>query len=160
MRAWIFLRESWGGRDFFGLGLAAAVLLIAGWLVSLPLSPFTQKTTAERFHLRTGSFAGWALQQPVPPMYNLENRYWFARRPLSAEELTDSPPADVESMVVNHYPVRVATFADTRLRLFGTAPEGWLYVRSVYQQMELTSGFHVSRAGDGELRLRRLEDLP
>lgn len=160
MRLRVFLAESLARRDWLGLAIMAAAVLMAGWLVALPFSRQVQQNTVDRFHLRTRPFAWWAAQQAIPPMYNLENRYWFARRPLAREELTAEPPADVETMMVNHFPVRVATFADNRLRLFHQDPEGWLYVQSVYQQTRQVTAYRIERDGQNGIRLVLQQEQP
>ena len=71
----------WGDRlqgppPDYGLGVVVAlVIAVTVWLAATPLVPAVARATLARFHLRTGSFWGWAIQQPVPAMYNFANRY-------------------------------------------------------------------------------------
>lgn len=61
-------KTDWGFRVFVGV-----IAVIAAWLIAMPWVPAIAKTTMNRFHLRTSSFAAWAIQQPIPPMYNFRN---------------------------------------------------------------------------------------
>ncbi len=153
-----YLRECRRTGDWFGLGLAALVAVIAAWLAALPFSPAVQRATIDRFHLVTPSFAAWALQQPSPPMYNLENRYWFARRELKPAELVDNPAEGIETGMLNHFPTRIITFFDSRIRLFLNENEGWLYVRSRYQDQQRVTVYHVHPRDEGRtLLMERVE---
>jgi len=94
------------GFFFVILSLVAAIAL---WIVSMPFCKFVQRTTINRFHLQTRSFATWAIQQPIPSMYNLYNRFEIRPSPWKPE-----PNAIWASGTVNHFPLRMFTFGDNR----------------------------------------------
>jgi len=153
-----FLSDSLRAGDWLGLALAGLLAGVALWLSALPFSRAVQQATIDRFHLVTPSFAAWAIQQPSPPMYNLENRYWFARRELAANELVGDPAEGIETGMLNHFPVRMITFADARVRLFEDQRQGWLYVRSRYQNQERMTVYRIqARQDGGPMVLERME---
>lgn len=139
-----FIRSSRSLKDRAALALLAAVGLIAFWLAAMPFCPVVQRWTIERFHLATPSFACWMLQQPIPPMYNLENRYWFSVRPLTDAELTTQPEPGVETGMLNHFPARAVTFAAGRLATVKHQREGWLYLRSRYRDSQRVTAYHLT----------------
>ncbi len=147
-RAARFLQNCFSRRDWGGLAMVAAVAMIAAWLVCLPFSTAVQQTTINRFHLATRSFAAWAVQQPIPPMYNLENRYWLAHQRLTPDQLVVPPAVGIKTGMVNHFPTRLATFADSRARMMQNPLETWLYVRSRYQSQQRTTEWRL-RPDDG-----------
>ena len=94
MRMIQFLKHAIHKRDFVSLGFFCAIASIFGWLLLLPFSRGIQRQTMERFHLQTPSFAVWAAQQPIPPMYNLENEAAFRlanprQTPIGKTQATD-----------------------------------------------------------------------
>lgn len=139
-----FIQSSRFLKDRFALGLLGTVGLIATWLIAMPVCPAIQRWTIDRFHLATPSFALWMLQQPIPPMYNLENRYWFSQRPLSDAELTTHPPPGVETAMLNHFPARAVTFAAGRLATVKHQREAWLYLRSRYRDSQRITAYHLT----------------
>ncbi len=138
-----FISASRADRDGHGFMLLSGICIIAVWLLALPFSPTIQRVTIERFHLRSGSFLGWVLQQPIPPMYNLENRIWFSKQPLKHSDLVDHPRDGVETLMLNHFPARAATCADGRWSRLRYDQEGWLYLRSRYQESEQVTAYRI-----------------
>lgn len=158
-RAAQFISHAWRKRDFHSLVLLAIIGVIAVWLIVLPLSPTVQHATINRFHLTTGSFAVWSLQQPIPPMYNLENQYWYSPRKLTRGELTDPPPPGVKTGYVNHFPARMITCASGRLMMLDNQRDCWFYLKSGYQASERITTYRLDSArGSNALRLRRVEE--
>jgi hypothetical protein len=115
-------------RDVAGALLCALVICISIWQLALPLSRSVQDATLARFHLASPSFAGWALQQPIPSMYSFENRYWIIDE--------ESNHTVHESKIVNHFPTRLFTFGDNRYRLLNEGISKTLVVRSRYRGNE------------------------
>jgi hypothetical protein len=109
-------------HDFGFVFILLLILVIAGWLIAMPFSLFVQRTTLDRFHLQTRSFLGWAIQQPVPAMYNFYNHYEV--RPSPWKSMSDDPleEASSETGTINHFPVRIFTFGDNR-SIFLAQPE-------------------------------------
>ena len=105
----------------------------------------------DRFHLQTGSFVGWSLQQIIPPMYNFENEFEFvADRPVSAAVL-EYAKFDHQ---MNHFPVRCVTFFEGRYRLFNEGNGANLKLVSRYRQQRLITNWRVIASDTGlELKL-------
>jgi len=144
-----FLHTIWVTRDLPGGVLLAVMGLVGGWVMLGFFSSSVQRANLDRFHLNTPSFAGWGIQQPIPAMYNFENRYWVSRVPLTNLDLQLSP-AEIrqrmgESLIdtgyANHFPTRIFTFGDGRNKyLKGQTESVFLYVQSRYrQQLKVTS---------------------
>ncbi len=133
-------------RDRPAAVLCALILAYALSSVVCALDPNTARFFMGRFHLRTQSFAAWALFQPGPWMYNFDNRYWASRRPLSRAEL-DDPPPDVLMRQVNHQSARAFTFADNRPRLLRDAGLHYFYLESRYRSATVLTAYVVDVEG-------------
>lgn len=117
-----------------------------------------------RFHLRDNSFLVWAIQQPIPAMYNFANRYrvWEgspapppeATAGHSAHQIGD-PAELLESGCVNHFPSRMITFANARYRLLAERADCWFELESAYRGQRLTTRLHLCLE-DGAWRCRRV----
>ena len=157
-----FVRQISRTKDWQSLGLLMVIVGVAVWLIVLPFSRSVQTTCLQRFHLATPSFVQWAIQQPVPSMYNFENRYWVAEHRLSAAELESlarneqtADPSIKEptndgakdglpiTKMANHFPARIFTFADSRYHYLENKDARFLYMRSRYRGNELISLFEV-----------------
>ena len=124
-------------------GFIAIVTLVAAnavWLLMMPWVPGIARCTLDRFHLRTGSFAAWAIQCPIPSMYNFANRYEAREFPPG---LVDPIIDTVEPRYVNHFPARVFTFADGRWRLQKDGRDRWVTIESSYRGQTIQSRFHL-----------------
>jgi hypothetical protein len=131
-------RPDWGYRC-----IATLVIGIACWLSAMPFCQFIQRTTFNRYHLQTRSFAAWAIQAPVPAMYNFYNRYQIEPQPWDAT-LFSQPIVGT----INHFPVRLLTFADNRPLMLPHTDRQMLTVRSEYRGQSLTTRWSVSTAQD------------
>lgn len=146
MRLWRFVRDCRSAGDREAMILAAVIASIVCWLVLLPLWPALQRATIARFHLATSSFWLWSLEQAIPAMYNLENRYWIEEP--DGREVRSSG-------YLNHFPTRVVTFGDGRIRWLAIPADakagsvsleirpGRLRIESRYQGEVLESEFDV-----------------
>jgi hypothetical protein len=121
------------GSDREYLLITLLVVLVALWLLAMPFSRFVQQATLNRFHLQTRSFLVWALQAPVPAMYNFHNRYRVEPRPLSTS------PGEPLTGTVNHFPVRIYTFGNTRRFMMHYRARHMLTVESRYRGHSLTT---------------------
>ena len=140
-----FSTSAWRTRDWQAVLLAGLALVVAAWLSCLPFSSTLQRLSLARFHLSSSSFAEWAWQQPIPPMYNFENHYWLYSPSLA---VTDSgrlfdPTVAEQTEAINHFPARVVTFADNRYRLFHERTERYVRLQSRYRERELNTIWHV-----------------
>jgi len=95
--------------DFGFIGILTLVIVVSAWLISMPFCDFVQRSTINRFHFQTRSFGVWVIQQPIPAMYNLYNR--FEVRPSPWKPGQD---AVWDNGTVNHFPLRLFTFGDNR----------------------------------------------
>lgn len=70
-----FVRHLRRDRDPVALGIVGAIALFSLCILSLPFSSSARVAAMQRFHLAGWNYAAWALFQPVPSMYNFENRW-------------------------------------------------------------------------------------
>ena len=136
-------RPDWTYRSIIVLIAAVAV-----WLLSMPFCPFIQRTALRRFHLQTDSFAAWAMQAPVPAMYNFHNRYRIESQPWDATFFERPVTGSI-----NHFPVRLYTFAETRPLLLPQTNRRMLTVQSRYRGQTLTTRWTVTELRDGGYEL-------
>ena len=89
--------------DYGFRAIVTLVVLIAIWLLLMPWVPVIASATLHRFHLRTSNFALWAIQQPIPSMYNFANRYEVREIPPG---LLDPIIENTEKRYINHFPTQ------------------------------------------------------
>jgi hypothetical protein len=128
--------------------ILTGVALVALWLLAMPFSRAIQQTTLNRFHLQTRSFAAWAIQAPVPAMYNFHNRYRIERQPQDATSSTD-----VRTGTVNHFPIRLYTFGESRGFMFRDKARHMLTAESSYRGQVLKTRWMVVATGAGGFEL-------
>lgn len=138
-----------GGTDWTLRAIIALLVIVAGWLLALPLSSHVRRVAMDRYHLQSGSFVGWAIQAPVPAMYNFYNRYRLEPQPWDATPL--SRPV---SGTINHFPLRLYTFGDTRARLLDDPNFRMLTLRSDYRGDSIATRWVVNETADGGFELR------
>ena len=162
------LKQSWKSKDVPSLFLLVVIVTAAAWISVLPLSSTVQETFLRRFHLASAGFPSWAIQQTIPSMYNFENKVWISSERLMQHEIDQldndesrvaNSSADnkinVQSSMVNHFPTRLATFADSRAQLKHT-PNGYLYLRSRYRGKEIKTTYELEPGTHTEFKLRRV----
>jgi hypothetical protein len=132
--------------DYGFWAIVSLVVLIAIWLLLMPWVPAIASATLHRFHLRTRSFVLWAIQQPIPSMYNFANRY----------EVREIPPGFLnpifesnEKRYINHFPVRILTFANTRYRYLHDGRDRWVMIDSTFRGQRIESHYHAKPRDDG-----------
>lgn len=138
--------RSYGSGIASDRGFVAIVILIAViaiWVLVMPVVPEIATATLRRFHLRTGSFAGWAAQFPIPAMYNFANTYQVRKWPEGAMEglpvMIDDDEGIIQERYINHFPSRVITFGRERHDFLVAKEDRWYKLRSSYQRLELVS---------------------
>jgi len=164
-----FINQLWISRDIPSFIFLTVIAVPALWLIALPLSTKVQETYLRRFHLANSDFSTWAIQQTVPSMYNFENKYWFNGQPIQKDQLDQianeetriidpkqKAESEIKSNMVNHFPTRIATFADQR-RLLKKNPRGFFYFRSRYRGREIKTTFKIEPGTESEFALRRVE---
>ena len=163
-----FLRSVWETGDFPAAVLFGLILITSGWLVLLPFNRSIQQTSLKRFHLATPNYLAWAIQQPIPAMYNFENQYWLSNKPLMDDQFDLSPKEfqtgegeeKIESSYANHFPARIVTFGDGRFtHLRETKSTRYLSLQSRYRQEGLRTAMVLEPQATGGFRMTR-EDLP
>ncbi len=134
--------------DWTYRAIVALIAAVVAWLLAMPFCPFIQQAALNRFHLQSRSFAAWAMQAPVPAMYNFHNRYRIESQPWDAtffeRPITGS---------INHFPVRLYTFGDNRPLLLPKTDRRMLTVQSRYRGQTLTTRWTVTEAEDGGYEL-------
>ena len=143
-------------RDYGFIVIVALVVVMTTWLLLMPLVPAIASATLRRFHLRTGSFLTWAIQQPIPSMYNFANRY----------EVREFPPGLVDPIIdtaekryINHFPPRILTFANTRYQYLIEGEDRWVTIDSTYRGQTVETRFHAKALDGGGFELVRLPSL-
>ncbi|MEM9586822.1 MAG: hypothetical protein AAGA03_06040 [Planctomycetota bacterium] len=143
-------------KDYGYLFLLVAAALITCWLAATPLVPKVAKTTMERFHLRSASFAAFAAQAPIPPMYSFANQAAVVTS--HQTPVTGEPDRlDATSGYLNHYPTRALTFAGDRFRRLGSGGNTRLTIQSTYRGQKLHTEYVVTEATPGRFLWERME---
>lgn len=151
--------------------LLALAGVVAGWLLIMPVCPPIIRSTMDRFHLRSNSFAWWAVQTPIPAMYNFKNTSEVRDLPpgeqlgglidpilLSPLDEVEAPLGILSKRVLNHYPAREFTFANGRVRHLQGDATRWLVIESFYQGESMRSAYQLERDDSGGWRMARIED--
>ncbi len=134
-------------RDPLFVLILLGVCAVAVWLLLMPFYPAIARVTMKRFHLSTESFACWAIQAPVPAMYNFGNQYEIRDLP---EGLITPVLDSSRSRYINHFPTRVLTFANGRYSLLSPGQDRWVTIRSSYRGQTLETKIHAKPIGDGK----------
>jgi len=133
--------------------IVVLVVLVTIWLLLTPVLPSCSLATMRRFHLGSGSFARWALQFPIPAMYNFANQYQLRSLPPDLVELLADEKA--RAGYLNHFPARVVTFADGRYQHLRDGNDRWVTLRSDYRGHFLESHWRLHHEAD-QFVLQRL----
>lgn len=149
----------------------------AVWVLLMPWVPSVATASMRRFHLTSGSFAAWAIQQPIPAMYNFANSYEVRQWPREAaagllgdplldDPLFGSPLGDlrdfgkIHSDHINHFPARVATFSSHRIHCCEPNQDRWLVTVSTYRGQRVETLTHLKAMGDGQFTVTRTNVEP
>lgn len=154
-----FLAALRRSHDALTLSMITLVVGVSVWILAMPVCRPIQSATLGRFHLCTPTYMAWAAQQPIPSMYNFENRYWLfaGSAPEDGSEVARRIAEDqwLESRVVNHFPGRLLTFGDGRYRLLGKGESCHLVLRSCYRGNQLATVWSASASPRGGFDLSR-----
>lgn len=142
-------------RDYGFMAIVALLIVIAVWLLLMPLVPAIASATLHRFHLRSESFVWWAIQQPIPSMYNFGNRFEVREFPPG---LVDPIFDDAEKRYINHFPSRILTFANTRYRFLRDGQDRWVTIDSTYRGQTLETRIHAKAMEGGGFEYVRLPE--
>ncbi len=142
-------RPDWGYR-----AIVTTVFITAIWLLLLPLSQTVQRIALNRFHLQTGSFAAWAVQGPVPAMYNFHNQAIIEPSPWNSMPWDtmpwDQPAFEPQRWAINHFPTRTFTFGYERIAIRDPQHQ-MITLRSRYRGQTLQTRWLVDQHEDGTL---------
>lgn len=123
--------------DRGALALVAAILVFSACILSLPLSDTARRAALARFQLSGWPLAAWMAFQPLPSMYNFENRWEVVRAP-GGEEC----PSPVEGFINHHVYNRIVLF-DWRLRLRRCPLPARVYFRSTYRGTTVETTYRI-----------------
>lgn len=139
-------------RDLGFWAIVTLVGIVAVWLVLTPIVPAVASATMHRFHLASDSFAIWAIQFPIPAMYNFSNRVT-----VHGDQATD--PVDIwDRAYINHFPAKICVVGGARYHLLRSGEDRWYVLESTYRGQTLRSNLHARPIGDGRFQLERLPD--
>ncbi|MGB7326449.1 MAG: hypothetical protein WBD31_16365 [Rubripirellula sp.] len=132
-------------RDFGFIAIVALIVVTAAWILLMPWVPAIASATLHRFHLRSSSFGVWAVQFPIPSMYNFANRYEMTDVPpgLIDPILLDPVDGETDKRYVNHFPFRLLTFSNARHRYLRSGRDCWLTIDSSYRGQKLETHVHA-----------------
>lgn len=164
-----------------------SLLFVSGclgfWLLMTPLIPAVSQSLMDRFHLRTTSFAVWAIQQPIPSMYSFRNTTEIRDLPLdigesglidpllldplfglpTVETNPSKPIGIIGGRTINHFPTREITFANSRYEYL-SKPQNpaqstrWFILESTYCGRKLRSVYELTVADDGIWEMKRVDE--
>lgn len=154
-----------------GVGLTAIYAMIAAYAVWILLMPFCgpiARHALQRFHLVTPTFIGWAVQQPIPAMYNFANtfevRQWPPREEAAATKSLlpfESPLGDEHDFgrihlgYINHFPSRAYTFASQRIHCCSPNEDRWIVTESSFRGQRVKVLVHLDAVGNGQFEVTR-----
>ncbi|KAA5544488.1 hypothetical protein FYK55_09160 [Roseiconus nitratireducens] len=141
------LPENSQARDPLFPVLLLAIGAVTAWLLLTPWVPAVAQATMKRFHLRSRSFAAWALQAPIPAMYNFANQYEV--RELPEDLIVSFLEPESNRRYINHFPLRVLTFADGRYRHLRPGKDRWVTVWTRYRGQQIKTVIHAKPVGGG-----------
>ncbi|MEM1114938.1 MAG: hypothetical protein AAF845_05860 [Bacteroidota bacterium] len=133
--------------------LASLLGVAALSLVALHATSAGQDALLRRAHLRPASVAEWTALQPLPGMYNFQNRAWASRKRIAWERLDESDAVQ-GGEYYNHYPTRMVTFLPTRAPWGHVGCSDFLYVESRVRGRSLRSRFRIDRQEGGSLTMQ------
>ncbi|MEL6109566.1 MAG: hypothetical protein AAFU85_26450 [Planctomycetota bacterium] len=152
-------------RDPFFVVILTGLGAVVVWLLLTPFVPSVARTTMERFHLRGDSFTKWAVQAPIPAMYNFANRFQIREVPDDFDKLMpifQLAPQELDEpqwRYINHFPPRLLTFANTRYKLLDQGEDRWVTIETSYRGQRIETEIHAKPIENGfEWVAREVED--
>ncbi len=145
-------KPDWFFRTLVGVLFAASV-----WLLAMPFVPAIASCTMHRFHLKTGSYALWAIQQPIPPMYSFANTTEVRNLPPAAAK-DEASTGRIAGRLINHFPTREFTFANGRVRYLLDRSSRWFVFKSTYRGQTLNSVYRLDPAAENGWTVTLLDE--
>ncbi len=148
------------------------IAMIAMWILLMPWVPAIAAVSMRRFHLTSSSFVWWAIQQPIPSMYNFCNTFEIRQWPPGVTNSLVSDPlffdlssdktidfGKIHADHINHFPSRVLTFSDHRIHCCSSNQNRWLVTVSTYRGQRIETLTQAKPVGGGRFLLTRTELL-
>lgn len=147
---WVrFFRTARSDHDYFACSILAAISAYSIVAALILLVPFASEIGIKRFHGRL-PFHQWALMQPLPAMYNFENKVTI-RAEASSEGQDTAEPLVVW---INHHVHRLT--GDGAHRWVGRFRHGSIVYESTYRDVFVRTVYEVTTDQDGVIHLRRV----
>ncbi len=156
----------------FLIAIYSLITACALWVLLMPWVPSVAESSMRRFHLTHPSFGAWAIQQPIPAMYNFANTYEIRQWPphvagsLLVDQILDLAEGEtpdfgkLHSDHINHFPARVATFSSQRIHCCGPNQDRWLVTTSTYRGQRVKTLTELKALGDGQFNVTRTDIEP
>lgn len=135
-------------RDYFAASIMAIIAIYFLIATLILLFPFASEISIKRFHGWL-PFYQWALLQPLPSMYNFENKVT-----MRAEASTESEGVKPVIVWINHHPRRVT--GDGAKWWVGRFRRGTIVYESTYRNVFVRTVYAVSTDDDGVHHLQRV----
>ena len=98
----------------------------------------------------------WAVNQPIPAMYNFANEIWIGNRPKNAVEGLPAPAKFKYGYIwINHYPLRVITFTSYRWMTLKDKDYKYISLRSKYKNSFVETCYYLN-VKDGRIYMERV----
>ena len=132
-------------RKDYGTGAFILILILVSVLLfSLRFCPWTQRQIMEKFHLKSPSFARFAVFQFIPSMYNFSNEILITGSLVKGGQ----DALYVAKFQVNHYPLRMISFGSrNRSELIKSGAPRFAFIRSRYNGHTLDSIYALEPQG-------------
>ena len=125
--------------------LFGAVLFFSLFIMLLPVSRTVQVAALRRFQLTGWSFAAWAVFQPLPSMYNFENRWDVTFAP-DRRVATDEACGQAFHEFINHHIFNRILLMRAPIERCGLPAQ--IRFRATYRGTTVESGYDLT-AGPG-----------
>ena len=153
-----FLRSLRRERDLPALAIVLVLLAYAGSVLLLPFSPSVRRAAQARFHLADWPLAAWAAFQPVPSMYNFENRWEVVFEGSTADSVTDVCPGSMTGFI-NHHVYHRLLAPVFRVRFERCGLPAVVRFSSTYRGTSVETTYRVGRGpGEHGLTVSRIRD--
>ncbi|MGE3980398.1 MAG: hypothetical protein AB7F70_03110 [Candidatus Omnitrophota bacterium] len=144
-------------KQYPGTCLFISILLLIYLYIGFKLiSPGLRERSLAQFHLTCPTFIGWALNQPIPAMYNFANEIWIGNRPKNAtKEFPVGTSFKHYYTWLNHYPLRVITFSWYRSMILKDVDYKFISLRSTYRNTFVETCYYLN-VKDGRVYMERV----
>jgi len=127
--------------DRAALFLLSAMLFFSCFILLLPLSATVRRAGLQRFQLARWPLAAWIAFQPLPSMYNFENRWEVIRPP-------GGPCSEQVGGFVNHHVYNRIALFNGRIRFVQCPLPAWVHFRSTYMGTTVETTYRLDSGPD------------